>query len=213
MKVVGLTGGIGTGKSTVAGLLRERGWILITSDETARTIMDTDSEVQAGLRTILGDDILLSDGSLDRALIAQRIFGTTDDHARRKRAVEQLVHPRVLDANMAQLLHHRDAGASLVAIESALLYEIGLEDAFDWIIVVDAADDVRIQRVMERSAMSRDEVLARINEQMPMSEKRGHADFVITNSSTLTNLMNAVNLVATVIEALPDPETSPIDAD
>jgi dephospho-CoA kinase len=114
---------------------------------------------------------------------------------------------------MDLLLQHRDAGAPLVAIESALLYEIGLEDAFDWIIVVDAADDVRIQRVMERNGSSREDVLARINEQMPMSEKRGHADFVITNSTTRASLQQAVTLVATVIEALPDPETSPMDAD
>ncbi|MCU0329727.1 MAG: dephospho-CoA kinase [Candidatus Kapabacteria bacterium] len=213
MKVVGLTGGIGTGKSTVADLLRQRGWIVIASDETARSIMDTDQALQAELRAILGDDIQDEHGNMKRALIAQRIFGSTDESAARKRAVERLIHPRVLDAHMDLLLQHRDAGAPLVAIESALLYEIGLEDAFDWIIVVDAADDVRIQRVMERNGSSREDVLARINEQMPMSEKRGHADFVITNSTTRASLQQAVTLVATVIEALPDPETSPMDAD
>lgn len=207
MKTIGLTGGIGTGKSTVAEILAERGWTVMSSDATAHAIMTTDSDVRKAITNALGP-VYTSDGALDRAAVAAAIFGTTDEHRQRKRTLEQIVHPRVLDTHLRELERLRAAGAPIVCIESALLYEVGLEDAFDYIIVVDCDDDVRIQRVMERSGLTRSDVEARIAEQMPLSEKRAAADFVITNSSSLEDLHRATNLVAMIVEALPDPDTT-----
>jgi dephospho-CoA kinase len=98
------------------------------------------------------------------------------------------------------------AGTSIVAIESALLYEVDLEEGFDWVIVVDAPHDVCVARVMERSNTTAAEVERRMAEQLAMEEKRGLADFVIENGSTLADLERATSMVATIIEAFPDPE-------
>lgn len=207
MKLIGLTGGIGTGKSTVAGLLRQRGWTVLASDETARTIMDTDKALHTLLQELFGADVLRADGSIDRPRIATMIFGDTDAHRNRKRRLEQAVHPLVLERHLAIIEEERAAGTPVVAIDSALLYEIGLEDGFDWVVVVDASDDVRVDRVVGRSGLSPDEVRARMDEQMPMAEKRGAADFVIDNSGDLAALERATGLIAMVIEALPDPDS------
>lgn len=205
MKIIGITGGIGTGKSTVAAMLRERGWPIISSDDVGKELMDNDAEVRAALAGLFGQDVLLP-GTVNRGAIAAAIFGSTDEHRRVKKELEKVIHPRVIASNLAWLESQRTAGSPLAAIESALLYEVGLEDGFDHVIVVDAPLDVRVARVRERSGLSEEEVQARIDEQMPMQEKRSAADFVIDNSGTLDNLRNAVQLVAMVIEALPDPE-------
>jgi dephospho-CoA kinase len=207
MKTIGLTGGIGTGKSTVAAILVERGWTVLSSDATAHTVMTSDSDARAAIVALLGN-VYLEDGSLNRAAIAESIFGDSDGHHHRKRELERIVHPRVLDMHMHELERLRAAGTAICCIESALLYEVGLEEAFDYVVVVDADDEVRIQRVIHRSALSRADVEARIAEQMPMSEKRAAADFLITNNTNIDDLRKATNLVAMIVEALPNPDTT-----
>ena len=120
MKLVGLTGGIGTGKTTVANLLRERGWVVYSSDETAREIMSTDQEVRAEIAELLGEDVLTPDG-LDRAKIGEMVFGGTEEHRKRLDLLDQIVHPRVLDKHMEVLEEEHAQGTPLVCIESALL--------------------------------------------------------------------------------------------
>lgn len=206
MKIVGITGGIGSGKSSVAKMLRERGWVVYSSDETAREIMDTDPVVRQELQRLFGDEVIGPDGVLDRRRIAQMVFGTSNEAHTRLDALDRLIHPRVLDRHWQLLQQHEQDGTPLVAIETALLYEVGLEDGFDHVIVVDATEDLRVARTMERSDMSRQEVLDRMAQQIPAKDKRGWADVVIDNNSTLEDLQRAVNMAALVIEALPDPK-------
>lgn len=203
MKLIGITGGIGTGKSTVAEMLRKRGWTVYASDETAREIMDHRPEVQQAIAEALGSEVLTPQG-LDRKKIAELVFGASPLHQERLRKMEQIIHPLVIEEHWDRIQRHVDEGKDLLAIESALLYEIGLEDGFDWVIVVDAEDEVCIKRVMERSNATEDEVRARMAEQLTMQEKRSYADFVIENNGTVEELENAVNRVATIIEVLPD---------
>jgi dephospho-CoA kinase len=206
MKIVGITGGIGTGKSMVAKMLRERGWVVYSSDDTGREIMDTDPDVRRALQDLFGPAVVSDDGSLDRRRIASMVFGPSDEARTRLDALDRLIHPRVLDRHWQLLEQHEQDGTPLVAIETALLYEVGLEDGFDHVIVVDADDDVRIARTMERSGMSRQEVIDRMARQLPAKEKRGWADVVIDNNGSLDDLQRAVNMAALVIEALPDPK-------
>lgn len=207
MKTIGLTGGIGTGKSTVAALLRERGWTVLSSDDAAHAVMTDSPEVRRAVEQLLGP-VYDADGALQRKTVAQAIFGDSEEHHRRKRELERIVHPAVLDRHQQELQRLAEANTAVACIESALLYEVGLEDAFDYVIVVDANDESRIQRVINRSGLSRADVEARIAEQMPMSEKRSAADFVITNDSSLDELRKATNLVAMIVEALPESDTT-----
>lgn len=207
MKLIGITGGIGTGKSTVAEILRTRGWTVYSSDRTAKEVMASDPEVRNELAALLGTDALV-EGGVNTGVIASQVFGPTPKHAEMLQKLDQIVHPRVLERHLEALEEERSKGTPLVAIESALLYEVGLEDGFDWVVVVDCPDELRIPRVMERAQLSEDEVRFRIDQQMPMQEKRNAADFVIENVGSLEDLTKATMTIATIVEALPDPEAS-----
>ena len=205
MKLIGLTGGIGTGKSTVANMLRDRGWVVYSSDETARDIMSSDIEVRQEIAELLGPDVL-TEGGLDRQKIAEMVFGDTQEHRTRLQTLDRIVHPRVLDRHMDVIEEEKDKGTPIVVIESALLFEVGLEDGFDWVVVVDSPDEVRIPRVMERSGLSEEQVRARMKEQLPMQEKRSLADFVVENAGSMDDLQASVNKIASILEVMPDPE-------
>ena len=205
MKLIGLTGGIGTGKSTVARMLRERGWTVYSSDETAREIMSTDDEVRREIADLLGPEVL-TEGGLDRTRIAELVFGDSPDHKKRLQQLDRIVHPRVLDRHMDVIEDEKDNGTPIVVIESALLFEVGLEDGFDWVVVVDCPDEIRIPRVMERSGLTEDQVRSRMKEQLPMQEKRSLADFVVENAGSIEDLQRSLDKVATILEVMPDPE-------
>ncbi|MDZ4745918.1 MAG: dephospho-CoA kinase [bacterium] len=198
MKIIGITGGIGTGKSTVAEILRERGWTVYSSDETAREIMKNDAAVRQEIASTFGE------AAADRQVLAGLVFGPTPKHDEARAALERIVHPRVMEAHMQQIEKHRAEGSPLIAIESALLFEVGLEEGFDYIVVVDAPEELQVRRAASRSTLSEDAVRARIAVQMPMEEKRRGADFVIDNKGTLDDLRKAVDVVALVLETLPE---------
>jgi dephospho-CoA kinase len=203
MKVIGITGGIGTGKSSVSTLLRERGWTVYASDDTAKEIMDSDPEVRKRIAEALGQDVLTPAGDLDRKVMAERVFGETPEHRKRLEALNAIVHPLVLERHMDVLTQHAEEDTPIVAIESALLFEVGLEEGFDYVVVVDADPEECVRRVTSSRGLTPDQVRARMAEQMPMSEKRADADFVIENNGTHEALRKTVNAVATILETLP----------
>jgi len=200
MRIVGITGGIGTGKSTVAQILRERGWPVYASDDTAAAIMENDADVHRELVELFGS-IAMQGGRPDRKAIAALVFGDDPEARGRLAALNAIVHPRVRQAHRAAMAEHRTKGTPVMAIESALLFDAGLDREVDIVIVVDADDDVRIQRVMERNKLTREQVLARIAAQMPMAEQRSRANFVIRNDADLEALTESTNTVAARIEA------------
>ncbi|MBN9400663.1 MAG: dephospho-CoA kinase ['Candidatus Kapabacteria' thiocyanatum] len=200
MTTVGITGGIGTGKSTVAQILRQRGWPVYASDDTATTIMENDADVHRELVELFGPSAM-HDGTPDRTAIAALVFGDDPEARRRLAALNAIVHPRVREEHRTRMAEHRAMGTPVMAIESALLFDAGLDREVDVVVVVDADDDVRIRRVMERNKLTREQVLARIAAQMPMAEQRSRANFVIRNDAGLEALTESTNAVAARIEA------------
>lgn len=205
MKVIGLTGGIGTGKSAVAAVFEEIGWPVLKSDNIAKRLLNTDPEVQEAVIQLLGKQSITDSGA-DNAYIASQVFGTLPEHKRKLSALNAIIHPRVLDAHLSELQELEASQCAIAVIESALLFEVGLDEVLDYVIVVDAPETLQIQRVMERSGLTREQVMARIAEQMPMTEKRNLADFVIDNSGSLTDLETAAKKLASIIEVLPERE-------
>jgi dephospho-CoA kinase len=201
MTLVGITGGIGTGKSTVSMLLQQRGWVVYSSDVTAKEIMAVDATVRGELAQAFGEHILTPNG-VNAPLLASLVFGPLPEHERNLDTLNGIVHPHVLDVHMKAIEAEAQKGTPVVAIESALIYEIDLEDGFDYIVVVDAPAELCIDRVIARSGVSKDEVQRRIDKQMPMEQKRGLADFVIDNSSTPEALAQATSTIAMIIEAM-----------
>lgn len=181
IKRLGLTGSIGAGKSTVTRLLRERGLTVLDADEQARLVTgepETLERIEAAFPgTVKG-------GVLDRAALAAAAFSDPE----RTRVLNGIVHPRVR-ARMAALEAQAVAnGATWIVQDIPLLFESGQEQNFDAVLLVDAPLETRVQRVMERSSLTRDEILARDARQMPAPEKRKKATITLENDGDLEHL-------------------------
>lgn len=199
---VGITGGIGSGKSAVAELIREAGYTVLSSDEIARDITNSSPDVVHDIVAEFGEQVLDGD-KLDRKALAQVVFGATPEHERALRTLNALVHPYVVQELHNRLQQLFAAGETCVFNETALLFEAGLEDCYDYIVVVDAPEDVRVQRVVASRDLTEEEVRRRIAVQMPASEKVSAADFVVNNSGSTAELKKAVNFVLAVVPSLP----------
>jgi dephospho-CoA kinase len=182
---VGLTGGIGAGKSTVAGLLAERGAIVLDADEAARAVVEPGTEGLEQIVRAFGAGVLTEDGALDRARLAAVVFA---DELRRAE-LNAIVHPRVR-LWMAERAAAAPAG-SIVVQDIPLLVEGGLVSLFDHVVVVNAAEEDRLARLAARG-MTPDQAKARMAAQAPRAERDAAADTVIDNSGDLAELAGAV---------------------
>lgn len=182
MRLIGLTGSIGSGKSTVSRLLRARGIPVLEADEVAREVSD-DPRVLEDVRQELGPGLVI-DGRLDRAAVASLVFA---DPAARAR-LNAIVHPRVRAEMARRTAQLAQAGAPTVVQDIPLLFESGLESMFDAILVVDAPLELRVRRVVERVGLDEPAVRARDAAQMPAHEKRRRATVVLDNDGTIDDL-------------------------
>jgi dephospho-CoA kinase len=173
MLKVGITGGIGSGKSTVCAFFEVLGIPVFYADDAARRIMDEDGALKASISKLFGDEIYI-EGRLDRAALGKAIFG----NAEKLSALNALVHPAAIAAAESWMLQQK---SSYVIKEAAIFFESGSNVGMDVMIGVSAPRELRIQRAMKRSKLSREEVLARIARQMDEDEKMRRCDFVIIN--------------------------------
>jgi dephospho-CoA kinase len=176
-KLVGLTGGIGTGKSTVARMIRDLGVPVIDADLLARQVVQPGQP--AHLEIVAGwPDVVDQSGAIDRKKLADHIFADPAGHAR----LEAITHPRIMEQALNQAGALRRQGFRLAFLEAALLVETGLHSRLDGLVVVTASEEQQISRVMAREGCSRDQVLARMHAQLSLEEKRRAATDVIDNS-------------------------------
>ena len=183
---VGLTGGIGAGKSTVAALLEERGAAVTSADEVSRDVVSPGSAGLAAVVAEFGEDILASDGSLDRSALGRVVFS---DDLRRAR-LEEILLPLIAAEAWARM---ETVPAGQVAVyDVPLLVEGQMQDLFDLVIVVEAQLELRLERLAARG-MTRDEALARIAVQATDEERRAVADVVVSNSGALEDLSAEVD--------------------
>jgi dephospho-CoA kinase len=177
----GLTGGIASGKSTVAARLGQVGVPVIDADQVAREVVAPGS---GGLRAVVeafGPSVLLPDGSLDRKALAAIVF--TDDA--RRRQLNAITHPRIAALTMERSANLAAQGEPLACYEAALLVENGAAASFRPLVVVACAEETQVARAMQRDGATREEVLGRIAAQMPMAQKVAVADFVVDTNGTL----------------------------
>jgi dephospho-CoA kinase len=199
--LIGLTGGIAAGKSSVAAIFGDLGALLLDSDKIAHTVLHDMWEMTTGGRLVRLLDVSmpeLSDenGNLDRRKLSCLVFADTE---RRKR-LEEEIHPLVATASLRMIdLARKTLPSRHIVYESALLVEVGRHKEMDRLLVVFADDRTRIQRLMARNSLSLEEAKARLAAQMPQLEKVRLADFVIDNSNSLDETSQQV---AKVWEAL-----------
>jgi dephospho-CoA kinase len=191
LRVFGLTGGIGSGKSEVARRLRERGLTVINADQLARLAVVPGSEGLTRIVAAFGAEVLSATGELERARLGQRVFSD----AAARRILDEIVHPivRCLAAEHFQAIATR--GEPLGCYEVPLLYEVGLEQTLSPIVVVNSDQGLIKARLAARDGLSEAQIDARISAQMPLAEKVRRADFVIENDSTLDRLRERTDAV------------------
>ncbi len=206
-RLVGVTGGIGSGKSTVCRCFEQLGRLVISADEIARVLTESDQGVRTALRSAFGKEIFRQDGSLDRGGLAKIAFASEEQTTR----LNAIVHPKVFE-EIDRSLARESPGRTMpyVVIEAALIYESGMDEWLDRVVVVDAPERIRIDRVVARDGTSAGEVRKRIAAQWPAQDKVRWADFVIVNDRNTVTLGEKVRLIDAVIRALPPgdlPET------
>jgi dephospho-CoA kinase len=184
MRVIGLTGGIGTGKSSVSRLLREKGVTVIDADEATRAVQSRGSEGLRWLVDEFGASILTSDGGLDRARLAAVAFADPEVRQRLNAIVHPLVREWMADRQMAA----EARGEPYVVLDIPLLFESRGAAAFDDVILVYAPEEVALRRLVEQRGMSEEQARARLAAQMTIEEKRKLTRHVIENTGTLDQL-------------------------
>ena len=187
MLLVGLTGGIGSGKSTVARLLEERGAVVFDADLLAREAVEPGTPGHAAVIERFGADVLAPGGELDREALASIVFA--DPSARRD--LEQIVHPEVRRLFAEGSEAYRDTDR-VVVFSAPLLVETGMHTAFEILVVVSATVATQIERLMRQRGMSEASIRARIDAQAPLEDKAAAADFVVENEGTLDELESQV---------------------
>jgi len=195
VKLVGLTGGIATGKSTVAAMLREFGAKIINADDLARVIIQPGKEAWKEIVAAFGNDILRPDKTIDREKLRKIIF--EDEKARAK--LDSITHPRIRALALARAQELAAKGSEVVIYEAPLLYE---NEAHTWlspIVVVSCDDATQRQRLKARDRLGEAEIDQHIQAQMPLAQKKSLADYVIENDGDLDDLKRQVRDVWTKV--------------
>ncbi|WP_445719056.1 dephospho-CoA kinase [Flavobacterium sp.] len=173
-KIIGLTGGIGSGKSTVAHYIASKGIPVYIADDEAKKIMEQPNIIQK-IQDLFSESVLTNDSKLNRKKIAELVFNAPD----KLEQLNAIVHPEVQLHFQNWLKEHNDF--SFVIKEVAILFETGGNKVCDKVILITAPKELRIQRAMKRDNLTKSEILVRINNQLPDSKKRKLSDFVIEN--------------------------------
>ena len=185
MKIIGLTGGIGSGKSTASAYLRKKGCVIIDADKAARQLTEKGSPYLDILRETFGADFFFDDGELDRKKLGRYIFAHPEKKAILERIITDAVIERTLD-KIEKLKENDFKG--IVVLDAPLLFECGMQKYMDESWLVKADPDIVTERVKKRDGMTDEEIKGRIAGQMPLSEKEGIADRIIDNSKDLDDL-------------------------
>ena len=198
MITLGVTGGIGTGKTTVCRLLEGHGARVFYADREARRLSDTDAAVRAETTALLGEGAYPGDGPMDRRFVAARVFGD----AAKLAALNAIVHPRVFRAFEKARDAARAAGVWLFVKEAALIFETGGEKWLDAVAAVEAPLETRIARVVARDGTTPPAVRARIAHQMAPADLRRRAQFVLVNSGDAAALKAQVDAMVDALREL-----------
>ena len=194
---IGITGGIGSGKSTICGLFEKAGVPVFSGDNAAHQVSNSDSIARQLIIKLLGETAYTSRGELDRAFVASIVFS----HPDKLRGLNRIIHPRVLQA--VEEFGQSVKGVPFWIVEAALLYESGLHKKLDYVIGVTAAEEERIRRVMKRDGVSTDVVRRRMEHQMPEETLRIKADFILMNDGDPDQLRDRIKFFLLLFSKIP----------
>lgn len=196
MKIIGLTGGIGTGKSTVSAYLAQKGCRLIDADKISHQMTEPGSPCLLEIREAFGAEFFLGDGSLDRKKLGRLVFAD----AEKKAQLEEIITRRVIEKTLQLVQMYRQQQEKLVVIDAPLLFECGMQRYTDetWLVV--CRSEKRIARIVARDGLTPEEIEARIANQMPEAQKETLADHVIDNSGELLGLYAQIDALLAALD-------------
>ena len=199
MKKIGLTGGIGSGKSTVAAMLAEAGFRVVDADKIARQIMEPGSPVLAKVAEEFGHDVLNQDGTLDRAELARRAFVDKESTQR----LNAITHPAIRAESNRQFIQAETDDAPVAVYDMPLLIELGLNKDMDLTVVVDVDAEERVKRLVTSRGLDEADARARIKQQIDDGARKAAADWVIDNNGPVENLAPQVERLIESVQAGP----------
>lgn len=181
---IGITGGLGSGKSEVTRFFKQQGAQVFDADMEAKLILLRIERVRKAVIAAFGETVLNEVGELDFQRLAHQAFANSD----RQRQLNEIIHPEVIQAANKAMLLAEQAGTEIFVLDAPLLFEARIERYLDLTIVVIADREVRIKRALERGNLTEEDIVRRIELQMPDKEKQARADLVVTNNGTLEQL-------------------------
>ncbi len=185
---VGLTGGIGTGKSTVTRILRQQGMAVVDADELAREVVKGGTDGHREVVKAFGPAAVNAHGELDRKEIGMQVFRDR----KKLEVLERIIHPRVRILCLQEKAQLEAAGNTVAFYDVPLLFEKKLEDSFDQVVVVTCEPQIQIDRLMNRDGFTEDEAIKRISAQLPLEHKVKAAHFAINNNGSIADLEKQV---------------------
>lgn len=195
-RIIGLTGNIASGKSAVASLLAQKGATIIDADELAREVVTPGNPALEAITARWGPSVLSADGTLDRAALRRTVFNNRSELD----ALNEIVHPEVMRLRAAEVEAARMRGDRVIVAVIPLLFERHLADEFDFIVLVDAPRDVRLERIVRDRGLEEAEAMDMIASQMPAELKRARANWMIENSGSMEELEAEVDRLWNEIE-------------
>lgn len=184
MKVIGFTGGIGSGKTTITQYLTELGAVIIDADKVGHEAFEPDTEIWREVVSAFGTDILAPDNKIDRKKLGPIVFGDPDALSR----LNGIMHPRMFDMMKVRIEEYRQQGVEVVVIEAAVLIEANWTPLADEVWVATAPEAAVLDRLEKQRGMDKEQTLARIHSQLSSEERSKHADVIISNEGSLDEL-------------------------
>ena len=196
--IIGLTGGIATGKSTVADMFKERGIPIVDTDKISFDLLKKGSTSYDEVVSLFGDDILFTNGDINRKKLGKAIF--KNENLREK--LNGIIHPKIKAIALSEVKTHEELGEKIIVIDVPLLFETDFAKLVDKSIVVYTTPQLQIERLIGRDSIKRDYALIKIESQIPIEEKVKLADFVINNSESILTTKKEFNKIIETLEVM-----------
>lgn len=188
MKIVGLTGGISSGKSTVSSYLKQLKIPVIDADEVARKVVEPNSQGAIEIRKAFGSDVFEEDGSLNRQKLGELVFSKVEN----RQKLDELLQPLIKIMILEEIEEYRQKGEKMIVLDLPLLFEKQYEELCEEIIVVYVPRELQLERLMKRNQYTKQEALSRIDSQLSIEEKRKRATVLFDNQGTIQQLYHQV---------------------
>jgi len=198
---VGVTGGIGSGKSEVCRIFERLGVPVLYADTIAKELSASDPLVKKAIVALLGPEAYTPQGEFNRAYVASKLFSSKSV----QKKINAIVHPRVEEEIEKRITGLETGEATVVLVEAALIFEAGLDKRLDAVVVVDAEEETRITRIVQRDGATRESILERMNAQLSPAAKLRKADYIIYNNGTLEELEANVMFLYSVFQSIAHP--------